>query len=340
MTQFVIAGAGSIGCYIGGLLHLVGERVVFLARGARAADLAEKGLKITDLTGFSGLIAAKDIIVRRTVPEAVETAGDDPFVIVTVKGSDTAALAGELGQTLPPGCSVLSFQNGVDNPARIFNAAPHLAALTGMVSYNVVFSHDSDGVPHVHRATSGDLMAEDDPATRRVKAAFDKAGLSLGLVKEMVSVQWGKLLLNLNNPVNTLSGLPLVEQLSDRDYRRVLAALQAEALGIMGKSGVKPAKVGSAPPWVIPHVLRLPDGPFRAVAGAMLSMDPAARSSMLDDVNAGRKTEIDDLTGAVVRLARDHGLTAPKCSMIQALVEKAQPGVRMSGKELRSALGV
>ena len=148
----------------------------------------------------------------------------------------------------------------------------------------------------------------------------------------------GKLLLNLNNPVNALSNLPLREELLDRHCRRVLAALQTKALGVMAQEGFTPAQLTAVPPTLLPHVLRLPNWLFTRVARRMLQIDATARSSMWDDLEAERVTEIDALCGAVVRLAAQHGMAAPLNAQMCALL--GGPRVRLSGLELRRMLGV
>ena len=81
----------------------------------------------------------------------------------------------------------------------------------------------------------------------------------------MTAVAWGKLLINLNNAVNALSGRPLREQLMQRDYRRVMAATLKEGLAILDAAGVKPAKVGSVGPRLLPLAMGSPDWLFRNV---------------------------------------------------------------------------
>jgi len=153
-------------------------------------------------------------------------------------------------------------------------------------------------------------------------------------------VQWGKLLLNLNNPVNALSDLPLREELSQRAYRRVLAALIDEALAALRAAKIAPAWVAAAPPTLLPAILRLPDPAFRLVAGRMLRIDPAARSSMWDDIQAARPTEIDDLCGAVMRLGAAHALPTPVNAKMLALIEMHLRGRRFGGPQLLLACGL
>ena len=158
---------------------------------------------------------------------------------------------------------------------------------------------------------------------------------------DLAAVQWGKLLLNLNNAVNALSGLPLRAQLLDRDLRCCTAALIDETLALLRRAGIRPAQMSPLPPRWVPRVLRLPTPLFKWVAARMLRIDEKARSSMSDDLALGRPTEVDAINGEVIRLAARLGARAPINQRIVELV-KAWPAAprAVSGQTLRRALGV
>ena len=169
---------------------------------------------------------------------------------------------------------------------------------------------------------------------------FFAAHLPLIEHADFASVQWGKLLLNLNNPVNALSGLPLKTQLSQRPLRRCLALLIDEARAVLHRAGISPAKVARIGPRWLPTLLRLPDPLFKRIAGAMLKIDPQARSSTWEDLQAGRRTEVDYINGAVVRLAASLGMDAPANRAIVELIRAAEQGgtPAMDGEALYRAL--
>lgn len=336
---FVVAGAGAIGCHVGGRLAACGVEVVFLARGRNREALSRGGLTVSDLKGLRAEIPPGRLRLAGTPEEAAAMAGASPFVLLCVKGPATEAAAAGLAAAFPAGTPVLSLQNGIDNVGRIRSAAPGLVALAGMVPFNVALTVEAGAAVLAHRGTSGDLHAEDHPAVRAVAPAFAAAGLPLTLCRDMAAVQWGKLLLNLNNPVNALSGLPLKRQLLDPDCRRALAALQTEALAVVKAAGIRPARVGAAPPGLVPLILRLPTWAFSRIAAGMLSIDDRARSSMLDDVEAGRPTEIDDLCGAIVRLAERAGTAAPLNRRMIELIQAHRAGETVSGAEILARLG-
>lgn len=334
--HYLVAGAGAIGCYVGGMLAAGGMRVSFLAR-PRAADLLRtQGLRVSSLEGDDTRLPASAFAVLGAATPLLLEAGEAATVLLCVKGGATAEAAREIAGIVRAGTPVLSLQNGVDNTARIRAAAPGLTAVAGMVPFNVI----QPAPGHVHRATSGVLRAERCAATEAMLIDFAIARVPLQLHADMRAVQWGKLLLNLNNPVNALSGLPLREELRQQDYRRVLAALIAEALAALQAAGIKPARVSGAPPALLPAILRLPDSLFRIVAAPMLRIDPAARSSMWDDLQAGHVTEIDDLCGAVQRLGTTHDIAAPCNAALMRLVAAANRGTLYSGAQLLAACDI
>lgn len=155
-------------------------------------------------------------------------------------------------------------------------------------------------------------------------------GLAVEAHGDMKAVLWGKLLMNLNNALVALSGLPLATELSDRRWRLILASQIDEALAAMKASGIEPARIAGLRPALLPKVLSLPDWLFRLLARRMLAIDPEARSSMWDDLQRGRRTEIDELQGAILRLANQAGTQAPTIKRIAGLVREAETGRRGS----------
>ena len=148
--------------------------------------------------------------------------------------------------------------------------------------------------------------------------------------------------MNLNNAVNALSGLPLKTELGQRPYRRCLAAAQREALDLLAVAHQDVAKLTALPPRWMPGLLRVPDRVFGLLAGKIIAIDPTARSSMWDDLQAGRPTEIDFLQGEVVALGERLGRAAPINRVLVQLVRAAETGGKReyTGRELTAALGL
>jgi len=129
--------------------------------------------------------------------------------------------------------------------------------------------------------------------------------------------------------------------LLERDYRRCFAALIDETLAVLARAGIEPAQLGALPAARIPPILRLPTPLFRLVAARMLRIDAKARSSMADDLALGRSTEIDVLSGEVVRLAQSHGMQAPlNARMVELVQAWPQRRQRWPARPLRTQLGL
>jgi 2-dehydropantoate 2-reductase len=325
-----VYGAGSIGCYVGGRLAATGAEVAFVGRRRLADEVAAHGLTLTDLRG-SELRAASTRYA--TVPDA---AAEADLVLVAVKSGATADAADQLAPLLKPGAVVVSLQNGLRAAALLREKLPGTAVLAGMVAFNVV--HLGEG--RFHCGTDGGLEVQDAPALDAVAAAFDRAGLPLVRRADLTGVQAAKLLLNLNNAVNALSGLPLKTELSQRAFRRCLALAQREALAAYRAAGIRPARTAGVRSGLLPAVLGLPDAVFTRAAARMLAIDPLARSSTWDDLEAGRPTEVDYFNGEITALAAEHGLAAPVNDRLTVLVHEAEEGGRRdwTGPELLAEL--
>ncbi|MBN9682850.1 MULTISPECIES: 2-dehydropantoate 2-reductase [unclassified Corallococcus] len=318
--EVVVFGAGSIGCYVGGRLAATGATVRFIGRERIVAEVRAHGLHLTDWQGADLKVPSADVRID-TGPEALSTAD---LVLVTVKSAATEEAGQTLAPRLKPGAIVISFQNGLHNAAVLRGLLPGLTVLTGMVPFNVA----AQGQGHFHAGSEGTLEVERHAVLAPFVEAFTRAGLALKQHADIVAVQWAKLLFNLNNALNALANLPLKEELSQRAWRRCLALAQGEALAVLERAGVKPAKLTPLPPGWIPVLLGSPDAVFGVLAKKMLAIDPKARSSMWDDLHAGRKTEVDYLNGEVVRLAHQHNLSAPVNSRLVELIREAESGQR------------
>ena len=330
--KICIYGAGSVGCYVGGRLQAAGAEVGFVGRARLADELRRHGLHLSDFHGADLRVPAEKLRYA-TTPDG---AADADLILVTVKSAATEEAGHELAPVLKPGAVVLSLQNGVGNATALRHGLLDRTVLDGMVPFNVL--HRGDGA--FHQGSEGHLAATEHPALRSALPLFERAGLPLELHTDLLSVLWAKLLLNLNNPVNALSGLPLKQELAQRDYRRCVTLAQREALALLDAARIPLAKLTPLPPHWIPAMLDLPDWLFRRAANKMLEIDPLARSSMWEDLEQGRRTEIDWLNGEVVRLAQRLGRAAPVSAKMIELVRAAEQGGRRqwSGEELLAVL--
>ena len=312
-----VVGAGSVGCFIGGCWQAAGVPVTFVGREKIAKDVRANGLTLSDYTGWQTHLADVDYQLD---PNAI---ADADIIALTVKSADTAAAARAIGVNARKGALVISFQNGISNVDVLKSELGNwIDVARGMVPYNVAYL----GGGRFHKGVAGHLYAEDRPETRVLAQAIGPGPADLKLSKNMLGLAWGKLLINLNNAVNALSGRTLLEQLSDQDYRRVVAASQREGLKLLRRAGISPAKVGAVSPGLLPLMIGSPDWLFQNVFMKAWKIDARARSSMADDLAAGRKTEVDYINGELVRLAEQLGLEAPINSAIVRLIGLAEAG--------------
>ncbi|MBB4632987.1 2-dehydropantoate 2-reductase [Sphingosinicella soli] len=329
--SIAVMGAGLIGCYIGGVLAAGGARVTLIGRPAYLAAIRANGLRVSDASGRDTLVAAEVVL---TESPAAAAAAD--VVLITVKSDATAEAAAALAPHIAAGTPVLSLQNGADNVAAIAAALPEARAFAGMVPFSVA----ERGPGHFHQATGSPVQIGTDPALDRFADALTAGGLPPVRSADMDGVLWGKLLVNLNNAINALSGKTLAQEFADRDYRRAWALSIAEALDLLKAAGIRPASVLPLPVERMPLLLSLPNFLYRRIAARQkATVDRHARTSMADDLARGRRTEVDHLNGAVVRLAERLGRKAPVNAKLVELMRAAEAGAPpIPGKRLRQAL--
>lgn len=313
-------GAGAIGCYVGGALAATGQDVVLVGRDALGAELRAHGLTVIEMDR-----------TRRTVgPDRFKFAteasalADCDVVLCAVKSGQTEETGRTLAAVLRRDAVVVSLQNGVRNAdvLRRGLAVTGCLVLGAIVGFNVVWR--DGGV--FQRATTGPLVIE---ASGRARATdlvrlLASSGLPVERPRDLAAQQWSKLLMNLNNAVSALSGAPTRDLILVAGYRRVVAAVIDEALGVLRAAGITPARLGPLPPQIFPTMLRLPTPLVKVLAGAQLKIDPEARSSMWQDLDKRRRTEVDFLNGEIVALAKQYGASAPINERIVAMVHEVE----------------
>jgi 2-dehydropantoate 2-reductase len=309
-----IAGAGSIGCFVGGMLAAAGRPVGLLARPRVIQEIEDNGLRLTGFEGSERQIAPD----RLKLSENPSIFTDAGMVLVTVKSADTAEMADLIARHAPADAVIVSLQNGVGNVAMLRERLSGRRVRGAMVPFNVI----ALGQGRFHRATSGDIVLEQDDIG--TASQLSVPGLNMRSSGNIAGVQWGKLLVNLNNALNALADLPLRQQLSQRAWRVLFADQMAEGLAAIRAEGIQPVSSTPIPPRWTPHLLRLPDAVFGVLLGRTMKIDREARSSMWEDLQRGRRTEIDYLQGVITEIADRHGLQVPLSRRIVALIRSAE----------------
>jgi 2-dehydropantoate 2-reductase len=299
VTRVLIAGTGAVGGYFGGLLARAGHDVVFLARGANLAALRTHGLVVESVDG--------DFTVAR--PSAVETVvGLAPveLVIVAAKSYDTWAVAAAIASVVGPETTVLSLQNGVENEA-ILAAALGLPPLLGAMTHIGAELVAPGRVRHVAQGTIyfGELGGDETPRTRALAALLATAGVQHRVCRDILLRLWDKLAWNAaynavtavtRTTPGTIASLPATLALVRDVIAEVYAVARAQGIG-------------------------LDDAHIDAVLTMSRERLPDLRTSMLQDVERGRRLEHDALNGAVIRYGHAVGVATPLNRTLHALVD-------------------
>jgi 2-dehydropantoate 2-reductase len=318
-----IVGAGSIGGFVGVKLALAGEEVTLIARGANLEAIRAKGMRLLMHDGTE--FVAKNVRATSSLAEA----GPQDVVILAMKAHQVAPIVADLHHLLHEGTVIIPMQNGI--PWWYFQNLPKELG-GGTYSDRVVETVDPGGaimrtvdprrivgcvvypaaelaapgvVRHIEgdRFPLGELDGQTSERVQRLSELFAKAGLKAPVLDNIRSEIWLKLWGNLTfNPISALSHSTLVDICQYPHTRQLAADMMTEAQTIAGKLGIT----------------------FRVslekrIAGA--EKVGKHKTSMLQDVEAGRDPEIDALVGSVIELGRLTDTPTPHIDSVYALVK-------------------
>ncbi len=316
--KIAIIGAGAIGGYVGAKLALAGEEVTFIVRGENLRVIREHGLRL-QLADGSEQVARN---VRAT--DDYGDAGPQDLVILATKAHQVAAVAGELPRLFGPDTAVVTMQNGIPfwyfhktggplegSPVRSVDSDGELARRIppGRVIGCVVYPASELVAPGVVRHIEGDrfplgeLDGSSSERVRRISDCFTRAGFKAPVLDDIRSEIWLKLWGNLTfNPISGLTHATLVDICQHPLSRGLAADMMREAQAVAGKLGIA----------------------FRVtldkrIAGA--EKVGRHKTSMLQDIEAGRAPEIDALVGSVAELARMTDTPTPHIDTVYALMK-------------------
>jgi len=303
----LVAGAGALGSVIGGLLARAGSPVTLLGRPAHMAAIRARGLRIAGLFGDHRVTALECVTDVRELAPAYAT------VLLTVKAWDTATMAAAVAPHLADDGLLVCLQNGLGNVERAAAAVGAARVLGGRVIFGAALPEP--GRVEVTVFADPVLIGSPDPGDRRrVDAAtwlarrLDAAGVPARPTDAIVADLWAKVLYNAAlNPLGALLGLRYGALPEDADTRAVMDAVIDEAFAVAVADGV-------GLPW--------PDAAaYRATFyGRLVPSTAAHRSSMLQDLERGRPTEIDAINGHVVARGAALGVPTPVNATLARLI--------------------
>lgn len=314
--KIAVVGAGAIGGYVGGWLAAAGENVTFIARGANLDAIRRGGMRVVGEDGH-------EVTARASAFEKSVDAGPQDVVILAVKAHQVAAIAADIASLCNARTAIVTMQNGIPwwyfhkhggeyegTPVRSADAdgsiARHIDA--DRVIGSVVYPAATLESPGVVRVVEGKRFALGEPdgstseRARAVSAAFTRAGFKAPVISDIRSEIWLKLWGNLSfNPISALTHATLAGLLRFPLTRELSIEMMREAEVVASKLGV---------------TLRV--GIDKRIAGAEKVGEH--KTSMLQDVEAGRPLETEALVGAVVELGRLTKTPTPHIDSVYALV--------------------
>ncbi len=298
--RIAVVGAGAVGGYFGGMLARARAPVMMIGRAAFAEAVKKNGL-------FLDTVQFKESVHVEASTELKDVRGAE-IVLFCVKTTDNAATASALAPLVAPGALVVSMQNGVDNAEQI-RAASGMDALSAVV-YVAASVPEPGRVKHVGR---GDLVIGPRNAqTERVASVFERAGVGCRISDNIAGELWTKLTWNCAlNAVSALGRAKYGQIAASADARNVVETLVYEVLAVAKGANIHP------PGFEDPQV---------AIAGSfkIATQMAEALSSTAQDVNRGKRTEIDSLNGYISRRGVEFGVPTPVNHALYTLVKLAE----------------
>lgn len=288
--RVAIVGAGGVGGLVAGLLARAGTEVALLARGAGLEAVRRDGLTVDSSLGTFTVRPA-------AVSDDPAALGKADVVLVAVKAWQVAEVAPRLAPLLAPGGFAVPLQNGVE-------AADRLAAVLGRervaggISFLLAWTEAPGRVKHVGgapRITVGEVGGGVSPRLDRLAAVLTAAGVVAERSEDIAAATWRKFLfIDPLGTVGTVTRAPIGVVRSVPESRALLADAMREVAAVAKGRGVD---VGA--------------GAVEAALRQVDTMPPEATASMHRDLAAGRPSELEDQTGAVVRLGHAAGVPTP-----------------------------
>jgi len=307
--RIAILGTGGVGGYFGGRLAATGADVTFIARGAHLDALRRNGFRLQSPKG--------DLHLPRVNATADPAAiGTVDVVFFTVKLYDTDEATRLLPALLGPDTVVIPFQNGVDS-VEVLTRAAGRAHTAGGTAYVAAVIAEPGLIRHtaMDHLIFGELDGAPSPRLERLLAACQQAGFQATLSDCILVDIWSKFVrLSVFSGMTAVTRCPLGPLRDDPELLAMLQAAALETMAVARASGVPLAAE------VLGETMTMVHG-----------LPRQAKSSMLEDLERGKPLELPWLSGAVVRIGRQHGIDTPIhrfiATVLQPHVAGREPGI-------------
>jgi 2-dehydropantoate 2-reductase len=324
IMRFLIAGAGAIGAYIGARMAQAKFDVTLFARGPHLHAMQEHGVQVKSPEG--------DFVARPTIASSLEKVGPVDVVFLGVKAHGLPQLAPHLKPVLGPDTTVVSTQNGIPwwyfqgfggeweglrlervDPGGVISSAIEARRVVGSIVYFSTEITAPGIIQHIegNRISLGEPDGSRSDRSRRIAEALIASGLRCPVTTRIRHEIWVKILGNASlNPVSALTRATLVQMVRDPGVSSVIRNIMQEVEAVSNKLGME-----------------LPVSIDQRISGAEKVGEH--KTSMLQDLEAGRPIELEALVGAVVELGERVGLPMPYTRTIynctKLLAESASP---------------
>jgi 2-dehydropantoate 2-reductase len=298
--RIVVVGAGAVGGYFGGMFARAGAPTVFIGRKHFADAVKANGLVLDKSDG------RERIRIKSTTE--MSAIRDCALILFCVKANDTLETAKQMAPFLRPDATVVCLQNGVDNADQV-RAAANVEAIPAAV-YVAVSMPEPGRVKHLAR---GDLIIG-PPSEKATEIAnvFIRAGISCRISHNIEGELWIKLLCNCAlNPISALGHARYGQIAENPDAKRLMQQIVDEVLAVARAAGV-----------VLPGINDRKSG--MAAAMELATQMAGAFSSMAQDLDRGRSTEIDSLNGYISRRGAELGIRVAVNHALFTLVKLAE----------------
>src|SRR5258707_3118182 len=314
--KFAVVGAGAIGAFAGAMLAKAGEDVTLVARGPHLRAMQEHGVRVR------GAVGSFDARVKATDDPA--TIGAVDVVLLTLKAHSLTAMAPRLAPLIGPETTVVSAQNGIPwwyfyqhggewegtqlesvDPGGVINRSIDPARVIGCVIYPSAIITEPGIIEHIEgtRFAIGEPDGSMSERCRRIADAFIKAGLRCPIRADLRHAMWVKLMGTVAyHPISALTRATLIEIVQCPETRALAAAIMTEAEAVARKLGIEMG---------VSIEQRL-DGAEKV---------GHHKTSMLQDVEAGRPMELEAIVGAGVELGDKRALSLPGTKAVYACVK-------------------
>ncbi|MHA2140935.1 MAG: ketopantoate reductase family protein [Candidatus Thorarchaeota archaeon] len=303
--KIVIMGSGAIGSLYGGLLSLAGEDVTLLVgRKPNVDAINDRGLLI------------KGVLGEHTIPFKATQRSEDieeaDLVLITTKAYDAVEAARRMRHLVKKGTYFLVLQNGIGNEKKVAETLESRRVLRATTCMGAIMSGPGEvTATGVGITEIGSHFPENKEMVEKVVTMMKDAGFNVVSSENIEGVVWTKTIVNAGiNPIGALTGMTNGEVYNDSRLRQLVVNLVEETALVALTLGVELTT----------------DDPVRYTLGTAKATSENI-NSMLQDIRCCKQTEIDAITGEVIRLAKEHGIKIPLSEAVYALVKALESKV-------------